>query len=164
MVSRPRLWWARLDWQGVKTHPLTGQKIQWSQHNGHRQVKPGLPQQEVANFAMGGLKFHEAVIEGRHRILCFTTPSPDPLGRPPPQKHRLRTTEEARQRWLGDNRQFAPWQYDDHTMAWRGNEAVVIYLSEGTAPQLPTRVHTHPRGATPHETQDAGQLLRGISR
>ena len=25
MVSRPRLWWARLDWQGVKTRPLTSQ-------------------------------------------------------------------------------------------------------------------------------------------
>ena len=36
-LSRPRLW------QEVKQHPLTGQKVQWSQHNGHRQIRLAIP-------------------------------------------------------------------------------------------------------------------------
>ena len=59
-MSRPRLWWTNITWQDVKEHPLTGQKIQWAQFNGHRQIKlalPALPPQEAANFTMGGLTF-----------------------------------------------------------------------------------------------------------
>lgn len=142
MVSRPRLWWANVQWPEVKDHPLTGEKIQWSQFNGHRQIKLALPRQDVANFAMGGMKFHDEVTQGRKHIPCFTTPSPDPQGRPPPQKHRLKTSEAARQRWLADNRQFAPWHYNDHAMAWRGDEAVVI------PPDVKEQLHNFPRGFT----------------
>lgn len=63
---------------------------------------------------MGGLQFHADVVENRRKIPCFTTPAPDASGRPPPARHKLRTSEEAKQRWLTDGRQFAPWQYADH--------------------------------------------------
>ena len=142
LISRPRLWWADIPWQEVREHPLTGQRLQWSQHNGYRKVKLALPQQEVGNIEMGGLQFHSDVVTGKRRIPCLTTPSPDPHGRPPPQKHKLRTTEEAKQRWLADGRQFAPWQYADHAMAWMGAEAVVI------PPDLKEQLHNYPRGYT----------------
>eukprot|EP00435_Cladocopium_sp_Y103_P056975 s456_g19.t1 len=98
MVSRPRLWWTRLQWQDIKVHPLTDHRLQWSQHNRYRKLKLDLPS---------------------------------------PKKHKLKTSEAA-QRW--DARQFAPWQYNDHAMAWRGSEAVVI------PPDLKEQLHGMPRG------------------
>ena len=64
-----------IQWQEMKTHPLTGNKIQWTQHNGHRQVKLSLPQQEASNFTMGCLRFHDQIVQGRKRIPCFTRPA-----------------------------------------------------------------------------------------
>eukprot|EP00435_Cladocopium_sp_Y103_P054359 s601_g17.t1 len=139
-VSRPRLWWLRLKWQDVKVNPLTEQRLHWSQHNGYRKIKMDLPQQSAHDFTMGGMAFHDDVIHHRRHILCFTTPSPDPAGRPPPKRPKLKTTEEARQRWLSDSRQFAPWQYSDHAMVWRGEEASVI------PPCLKEELHGMPRG------------------
>eukprot|EP00435_Cladocopium_sp_Y103_P050539 s110_g15.t1 len=141
-VSRPRLWWIRINWQETKNHPLNDQRLQWSQHNGHRKIKLDLPTQDVQNFTMGGMTFHDDVIHHKRHIPCFTTPSPDPSGRPPPKHRRLKTTEAARQRWLSDSRQFAPWQYSDHAMVWRGDEASVI------PPCLKEELHGMPRGWT----------------
>eukprot|EP00435_Cladocopium_sp_Y103_P038353 s2136_g10.t1 len=90
LVSRPRLWWARINWQEAKTHPLTGNRLHCS--------------------------------------------------RPPPKKHKLKTTEAAWQRWLEDSRQFAPWQYADHAMLWKGDEAAVI------PPCIKEELHGMPRG------------------
>ena len=73
---------------------------------------------------------------------CFTTPSPDSQGRASPAKNRLRTSEAARQRWLADNRQFAPRHDNDHAMAWMGEEAVVI------PPDVKEQLHNFPRGFT----------------
>eukprot|EP00435_Cladocopium_sp_Y103_P048273 s452_g14.t1 len=126
LVSRPRLWWIRIGWQDVKVHPLTGNRLKWSQHNGYRKVMIDLPLQEASGLSLGGLQLHEDVVNRKRPIPCFTTPSPDPAGRPPPKRHKLKTTEAARQRWLEDSRQFAPWQYADHAMLRRGEEAVVI--------------------------------------
>ena len=164
LVSRTRLWWADVDWQSVKTHPLTGHKLVWSQHNGHRQVRLGLPAQEAKNIVMGDLCLHDDVLEGKRRIPCFTTPCPSTHGRPPPQRHKLRTSEEAKQRWLSDNRQFAPWQYADHAMAWRGNEAVVIPPDVKEQLHNYPRVHQSDRRPTQGQTQDVGQFLAPVSR
>ena len=120
MVSRPRLWWVLTDWKEVRHHPLTGEKLQWSQHNGYRQVRLG-----PNNMDLGGLQFHRDVVDGKRKIPCFTTPAPDAQGRPPPAMHKLKTSAEAKQRWLNDNRQFAPWQYADHAMMYRDDEPEV---------------------------------------
>ena len=67
-VSRPRLWWASVDWQDLKVHPLTGHKVQWSQHNGHRQIKLDIPPQEVEHLTMRGLQFQEDIVQRRKKI------------------------------------------------------------------------------------------------
>jgi hypothetical protein len=100
LVSRPRLWWLNIDWKEVKVHPLTNGKIQWSQHNGHRQVRLGLPKQEPSHMEMGGLQFHADVAENKRKIHCFTTPAPDECGRAPPARPKLRTSEGAVQRLI----------------------------------------------------------------
>ena len=68
--------------------------------------------------------------------------SPLHHGRHPPPKHKLKTCEEAKQRWLNDNRQFAPWQYADHAMMYRGGEPEVI------PPHIKEQLHNFSRGWT----------------
>ena len=43
------------------------------------------------------------------RLPCLTTPAPTPEGRPPPKKLRGKMEPERRERWMADNRRFAPW-------------------------------------------------------
>lgn len=82
-------------------------------------------------------------------------------GRPPPAKSRLKTTEAARQQWFADNRQFAPSHYNDHAMAWRGDEAVVItadvkeQLSRGV-------INPSGSGLPQSEASDVSQLLAHV--
>ena len=60
-ISRQGLWWAEIPWQDVRQHLLAAQKLEWSQHNWHRQVKLGLPlHQDVKNIIMGGLQLRTA--------------------------------------------------------------------------------------------------------
>ena len=141
-------------------HPLTNGKIQWSQHNGHRQVCLGLPKQEPGHMEMGGLQFHADVVENKRKIPCFTTPAPDESGRPPPARPKLRTPEEARQRWLNDSRQFAPWQYADHAMVYREGEPEVIPPGlQRTVAQLPSRLDKAGRSCPSVSSPDDSQLV-----
>ena len=96
----------------------------------HRKIRLSLPHQDVNHFTMGRLKIHDEVLQGRKRIPCFTTPSPDLRGRPPPQKHRLKNI-----------RRSSP------AMACRPQTVCSLALQrpcngvrEGTAAWIPTRV------------------------
>lgn len=98
-------------------------------------MRLGLPPQEVDNFTMGGLQFHSDVVEGKRRIPCFTTPtSPSPHGRPPPQKHKSKMTEEVTIGSLHYGSMLT--KYADHAMAWRGDEAIIL------PPELKEQLHT----------------------
>eukprot|EP00438_Fugacium_kawagutii_P003272 Skav211047 [mRNA] locus=scaffold1351:69:4364:- [translate_table: standard] len=140
LVSRPRLWWTRLDWTRIKAHPLSGKPLKWSQHNSHRQLRMSLPDQDYKSLQTDGLSLHQDVMEGKRKIPCFTTPSPDEKGRAPPAKSKTRVPEEAKQRWLADARTYAPWQYTDIAMAYQHDEHKVI------PPMLKEQLHSYPKG------------------
>lgn len=125
-VSRPRLWWSRLKRQDIKQHPLTGKPLKWTQNNRHRQLKMSLPPQQIQDIHMGKLTLHPDVVQGRKKIPCFTTPSPDQHGCDAPSRHRSKVDEGTKQRWLADNRCFAPWQYSPHAMAYNHDNPQVI--------------------------------------
>ena len=137
-VSRPRLWWTRLDWSKIRTNPFTGEQLVWTQHNQHRQIRLGLPKQNLQELITRGFSLHPDVLEGTRKVPCFTTPSPDEGGRPPPAKHRQKLDDESRQRWLSDNRQFAPWQYTPIAMAKLGDQLEVM------PPHLKEQLHQYP--------------------
>ena len=124
LISRPRLWWSRVDWSKVKQHPFTGQPLQWTQHNQHRRLRLGLPVATTTNWDMEGHALHDDVVQGRKKVPCFTTPAPDEFGRAPPKHSRGRVDSETKQRWLQHNRQFAPWQYAEHAMACKHGQLV----------------------------------------
>ena len=77
-----------------------------------------------------------------HRVLMC-------MGRPPPAKSRLK---------FADNRQFAPSHYNDHAMAWRGDEAVVI--TADVKEQLSRGVINPSGGGLPQSgASDVSQLI-----
>eukprot|EP00438_Fugacium_kawagutii_P021843 Skav233012 [mRNA] locus=scaffold909:68906:88437:+ [translate_table: standard] len=150
LVSRPRLWWMPLDWATIKLNPLTGDALQWTQFNRHKKLRLGLPPQRVDQLDSRGYKLHPDVSSGCKLVPCFTTPSPSSSGRDAPRRQRGSVPEQAKQRWLADNRQFAPWQYSDEAQAWKGGEPcnMPIHMKEQlhnfpadftAAPKVPTQ-------------------------
>lgn len=124
LISRPRLWWTRVDWSKAKMHPFTGQPLQWTQHNQHRRLRLGLPATDTTHWDMDGHALHTDVLQHRRRVPCLTTPAPDEHGRAPPKHSHGRVDHDTRQRWLQHNRQYAPWQYAEHAMALRNDQLV----------------------------------------
>ena len=66
------------------------------------------------------------MISGSVKLPCLTTPAPTPEGRPPPKKMPGRLSPDVKQRWLQDQRQYAPWHYFDTGMMRNGNASLVI--------------------------------------
>ena len=132
VVSRPRLWWSRINWSSIRADPWSGERLIWVQQNAHRRLKMTGPPLDVQRLEMRGYKLHPDVFEGRKKIPCFTTPAPDDAGRAEPGRSHGKVDPETRQRWLQGNRQFAPWQYSPHAMADKDGDLVVmpIHLKE----------------------------------
>ena len=116
LVSRPRLWWQRVDWGHIRWNPLTNERLQWSKsHKFHRLHQDATPQ-DVAKLELDGLQIHPRVATQECRIPCLTTPAPTDAGRPPPKKMRGKIHPEQKKRWMEDHQRFAPWQYADEAM------------------------------------------------
>ena len=128
-VSRPRLWWSRVNWSTVLNNPWTGERLSWGQQNGHRRLKLATPALDLSQMVMRGHTFHQDVLDGKKRVPCFTTPAPDDSGRAEPSRSRGKLDSATRQRWLQGNRQFAPWQYSEHAMVEKQGE-MPIHLKE----------------------------------
>ena len=151
-VSRPRLWWTRVNWAKARKNPYTGEPLRWTQQNQHRRLKMGLPPLNLHSLDYRGYSLDEAVLAGHKRVPCFTTPAPDNTGRPEPAHARGRVAAESKQRWLQDNRQFAPWQYAQHAMALYGNDLVNMPA------HLKEQLHEYPADFTKHaQVTDKGR-------
>ncbi|CAE6943486.1 unnamed protein product [Symbiodinium sp. CCMP2592] len=112
IISRPRLFWTRLDFAKVKTNPITGQPMRWSRQNGHARLFIDPPKDQVSQFQMKGLEFHSEVKAGRRLLPCLTTPASSDAGRDPPRGMRGTLDPEVKRRWLQAGRQYAPWHYE----------------------------------------------------
>ena len=131
-ISRPRLWWTRVNWSTVVSNPWTGERLCWVQQNAHRRLKMSTPPLDLASLDTRGYRLHQDVLDGHKKVPCFTTPAPDDGGRPEPSRSHGKVDAETRQRWLQGNRQFAPWQYSPHAMAEKQGqlEVMPIHLKE----------------------------------
>ena len=66
IVNRPRLWWSRLDWGQLRSHPVTGEDLQWSQVQGNRKLHLGMPLQDPASiYVMANLDLTKRWCLGR---------------------------------------------------------------------------------------------------
>ena len=137
-VSRPRLWWTRLDWAATRFNPLTGEPLKWSQQNQHRRLRLGLPPLPLQTLETRGFSLHPDVLEGNRKVPCFTTPAPEPGGRPAPARQKGKLDADTKQRWLQGGREFAPWQYSPAAMAKHQGELKVM------PPHLKEQLHEYP--------------------
>ena len=115
-ISRPRMWWSRIDWSSQSHNPINNQELRWGKMHGFARLHIEGMADDRSTWTMEGAQFHPSVESGQHLMPCLTTPAPDDRGRPAPKKCKGKTDEATRNRWLSDNRQFAPWHYQEKSM------------------------------------------------
>ncbi len=99
LVSRPRLWWTRIDWSSFPTNPVTGEKMRWGTINKLPRIHVDAPFDTLTEVDLGGLSLPR-VENHEIRFPCMTTPAPDDHGTPAPKKVRGKIASDTRQRWL----------------------------------------------------------------
>ena len=139
LISRPRLWWTRIDWSSVVTNPVTGDKIRWGTINKLPRIYVDTPFETLTAEDLGDLTLPRRVENHEIRIPCMTTPAPDEHGRPAPKKVRGKIASDTRQRWLDGGRQWAPWHYDKEAMLTDSGGQLVLPPIE-----LKERLHHFP--------------------
>ena len=144
LVSRPRVWWTRLDWGCFKTNPLTNEPFKWSRHHGMRKLLPEVPKDWCQDIAMPGLSFHPSVAAGDKLLPCIVTPAPnEAAGREPPKQMRGQVDASTRQRWLAGLRQYAPWMFAETAMVRNSQQELTLLPAE-----LEEQLHHYAPGAT----------------
>ena len=108
--------------------PMTGKPLQWQKVHKLPKLILDLPRVTTDDIQTDGLEFHDKVRSGQAKLPCLTTPAPNQAGRPPPKKMKGHIPPSVKLRWQQDNRQYAPWHYQDTAM-----------LSDSTG-----RLHTPP--------------------
>lgn len=143
LISRPRLWWLRLEWSDYVLNPISNKDLRWGKCQGYPQLHIDSPCDDVASWDLAGVAFNSAVLSGHHKMPCLTTPAPDERGRPAPKRSRGKVDEATRNRWLRDNRCFAPWHYVEQSMMIDEQHNLIIPPVE-----VKERMHHMPPGFT----------------
>lgn len=125
IISRPRLWWSRHKWSSQDVHPLSGKPLRWGSAYKIPRLYMDMPLVEAKDLDLDGHQLPGVVARHEKRLPCLTTPAPTAEGRPPPKKLRGKMEPEVRERWLSDNRRFAPWHYHDHAMLEKDGVLIV---------------------------------------
>jgi site-specific DNA-cytosine methylase len=117
VISRPRLFWTRVDWTVAKDHPVTKKPLKWGKDGKRWRLLMDVEQQDLAGIETEGSKFPDKVANRQGVMACLTTPAPTAAGRAAPASMRSKMQPMTKQRWLSDGRRFAPWHYEvDHLM------------------------------------------------
>ena len=113
LVNRPRLWWTRINWSQVRINPITKRPMRWTKVDKLFRLHLDVDYTDASSIDTGDLQFHPSIVQHQTRIPCFTTPAPTSEGRSAPRSLRGKIHPEVKQRWLQDNRQYAPWCYEE---------------------------------------------------
>ena len=116
VISRPRLWWTRLPWQQLSNCQNAPARLRWGMYQGIPRVTFDEPPDNIEDYDMGSLAWPRNVSEGLRPLPCLTTPADDPAGRPAPRSCKGKVDSQTQARWLGDNRRYAPWHYQQDNM------------------------------------------------
>ena len=116
LISRPRLWWTRIDWGVIKHSPFTGTRLKWTRTQKYYRLHQDGPKHDISQLELDGMELHQRVRSQETRIPCLTTPAPSEAGRPPPKRMRGKIHPEQKMRWMNDGRNFAPWQYAEEAL------------------------------------------------
>ena len=112
-ISRPRVWWSDIDWDDEEVKAILGDEVSWKKHFGSWRVTA--PQQATEPFIPEGWTQPECWLQ--HKLLpCLTTPAPTSEGRPAPKSSKGKMDSRTHERWLANNRQYAPWHFQEELM------------------------------------------------
>ena len=110
LVSRPRVWWSDICWDGPRAAELLGCDPTWSRHFWDLETT-----MQAAAFIPSGWEPPQCWADGK-LMPCLTTPAPTDAGRDAPRSSRGKMSGLVHSRWVGDNRQCAPWRYTEKYM------------------------------------------------
>eukprot|EP00438_Fugacium_kawagutii_P030337 Skav223220 [mRNA] locus=scaffold2231:82321:89075:+ [translate_table: standard] len=143
IISRPRLWWTRIDWHKLVFHPDSNQPLRWSKQRKLFRLHLDLPLHSPDDLDMDGLTLDPKVTSGVQLVPCLTTPAPSDAGRSAPKRMKGHLDPICKSRWLEDGRTFAPWQYAD---------VALVHSPDGTAtvpsPEIKEQFQMLPKGYT----------------
>ena len=161
LISRPRLWWTRVNWSSCVTCPYDSDKqLRWESSQGYQKLRPHIIKDEASSIVMKGLKFHNDIVQHRKLLPCLTTPAPTDAGREPPKRMRGQIAPLVRQRWLEHQKQYAPWVYQDHALVFEESGSWQVLPAE-----VKEQLHHYPPGMTsaPHVKPTNRHRLLGNS-
>eukprot|EP00434_Breviolum_minutum_P002108 symbB.v1.2.001863.t2/scaffold77.1/size347087/34 len=143
LINRPRLWWTRINWTQVRTNPITQKPLKWTKVDKLFRLHLEVAHTEVSAIDTGDLQFHPTIANHQTRIPCLTTPAPTSEGRSAPRSLRGKIHPEVKQRWLQDNRQYAPWCYEECALL-KDNDGQLHAIPASVKEQL----HGYPKDYT----------------
>ncbi|CAE7943369.1 unnamed protein product, partial [Symbiodinium necroappetens] len=143
LISRPRVWWTRIDWSRLKTNPVTQAPFKWTRHQGLKKLIPEVPKDNHSDIVMPGLRFHDSITRGEKLLPCLVTPAPSEEGREPPRAMKGKVDSATHSRWLAGLRQYPPWIYEESAMVRSSqNELMVLPV------ELKEQLHHFAAGVT----------------
>ena len=143
LISRPRVWWTRIDWSRLKTNPVTQAPFKWTRHHGLKKLIPEVPKDNHSDIVMPGLRFHDSITRGEKLLPCLVTPAPSEEGREPPRAMKGKVDSATHSRWLAGLRQYPPWVYEESAMVRSSqNELMVLPV------ELKEQLHHFAAGVT----------------
>ena len=116
LINRPRLFWTKIDWNQARTNPFSGAHFSWSKVNKIHRLSLDMGFDEVSSIDLRDRELHQDIVDHKQRIPSLTTPAPTEAGRPAPKRMRGQLDPLVKQRWLSDNRKYAPWAYEPHAL------------------------------------------------
>lgn len=153
LISRPRLWWLRIDWTQAPSW-LTS-SLSWSTMRGLDRLHVPFsesPSNEAIPVPYGPSphdldspqeRLHSDILQGLRMFPCLTTPAKTAAGRPVPTGYSQRHDDATWQRWAADHQQYGPWNYEAHCLTQSPDGDLHI-----PSPELKERLHMLPQGYT----------------
>ena len=112
-ISRPRVWWSDILWSHPTVQEVLGEHTEWKRHFGAWKAKAAQTPTEV--HIPSGHSGPECW--NKDKVLpCLTTPAPTSQGRKAPKSAQGKMSTPQYNRWVSDNRCYAPWHYDQENM------------------------------------------------
>ena len=158
IISRPRIWWASVDWESL---PATLSRHTPWQLSLDTQLFPPVLFNPIAAELQPDCHIRDfdppSVLTHGQLFHCLTTQASTDEGRPPPRSQQL--PDDTWQRWQADHKQFAPWQYQQKYLVRKhGHDWQVA------TPEHREAMMGFPRGWTgPHNTDRTRNTMLGNS-
>jgi hypothetical protein len=110
-ISRPRVWWSTIDWDGPNIASVLGPNTTWKKYFGTYQVRCPQPIREA--HIPAGWTAPDCWKVGE-TLPCLTPPAPTESGRAAPRSSKRCMDSATHGRWAANKRQYEPWHYYEH--------------------------------------------------